>query len=527
MPARHGAVTNAWSALSIGSRVGLVLGPLGFLAVGLAMRALGHPGAVGFTAGTVFWMACWWIAEPVPLWATALLPLVTFPLIGASPLGRVLLQYFDPVNFLFLGGMWIAAAMEEWNLHRRLALGIVAGVGVSPRRIVLGFMLGTAMISLWISNTAAALMMVPIGVAVLARFAELQGADDPGHRRFGRALMLGIAYAASMGGIGSKIGTGTNLVFVKEARRTLGLEVSFLSWFKVGLPVVLLAVPLSWWYLVRIGSPIAGGGSEAGRDSIRAERARQGRMSRGEWVVLLAFLLAAFLWVFRQPMDFGLFVIPGWSEHLPFGWPELLGRPVATLPPPLAELLGPRGPESVVALLVGGSLFFIPIVARPLRMALPVRRGMGIAWGLLVLLGGGFAMAEGISGSGLSQVIAGSLRGLSFPSPLVGFVIVCLITIALSEVASNTATASILLPLLAASAPSLGMQPAPLMFAATLAASFGFMLPAGTPPNAVAFASGYIKVTEMARSGLVVDLFGAVLIALVCRWLAPWALGTP
>ena len=197
---------------------------------------------------------------------------------------------------------------------------------------------------------------------------------------------------------------------------------------------------------------------------------------------------------------------------------------MASLPPPLAELLGPRGPESVVALLVGGALFFIPVARGPVRMALPVRRGFGIAWGLLVLLGGGFAMAEGISGSGLSKAIGAGVEGLSFPSPYVGFVVICLITIALSEVASNTATASILLPLLAASAPSLGMEPAPLMFAATLAASFGFMLPAGTPPNAVAFASGYIKVTEMVRSGLVVDLFGAVLIASVCWLLAPRAL---
>src|SRR5688572_5323166 len=199
------------------NRVGLALGPLGFFAIALAMLRAGHPTAVAFTAGTVFWMACWWITEPLPLWATALIPVVVFPLAGAAPLSRVLLQYLDPVNFLFLGGMWIAAAMEAWDLHRRLALGIVAKVGAGPRRIVLGFMLGTGFISLWISNTAAALMMYPIGMAVLGRFAAVKGIDDPDHRRFGRALMLGIAYAASMAGIGSKIGTGTNLVFVKEA----------------------------------------------------------------------------------------------------------------------------------------------------------------------------------------------------------------------------------------------------------------------------------------------------------------------
>jgi sodium-dependent dicarboxylate transporter 2/3/5 len=337
--------------------------------------------------------------------------------------------------------------------------------------------------------------------------------------------MLGIAYAASMAGIGSKIGTGTNLVFVKEARRTLGLEISFLDWFKVGLPIVCLAIPLAWLYLVRVVAPLPATSAPEGEAAIAEERSRLGPMSAGELVALVAFLLAASLWVLRQPMDFGLLVIPGWSDHLPFGWPELLGRPVESLPPPFAELLGPRGAESVVALLVGGALFFIPVSGRPPRAALPVKAGMSIAWGMLILLGGGFAMADGISQSGLSGIIATALTGWTFPTPLLGFIAVCLLTIALSEVASNTATASILLPLLAVSAPGLGLPAAPVMFAAALAASFGFMLPAGTPPNAVVFASGYLTVRQMARAGLVVDLFGGLLIAFAASVLVPWALG--
>ena len=507
------------------------MGLLGFVLLSVTLRWSGLATPAAVVAGTVFLMACWWITEPVPLWVTALAPLVVFPLVGAVPFTRVLVQYFDPVNFLFLGGMWIAAAMEEWGLHRRLALGIVARVGTGPRRIVLGFMLGTAFISLFISNTAAAVMMYPIGMAVLGRFAEAGGPEghrDPEHRRLGMALMLGIAYAASMGGIGSKIGTGTNLVFVKEARRSLGMEVSFLDWFKVGLPLVFMMIPLAWLYLTRVVAPLPRSASPEGEAAIAAERARQGAMNTGERVALVAFLVAAFFWVFRVPMDFGLFVVPGWSDHWPWSWSDitvpLLGSPPESLPSPFTELLGPRGAESVVAMIVGGGLFFLPVTRRPVRMALPAPRGLTISWGLLVLLGGGFAMAEGIARSGLSATIATTLTGWHFPAPVLGFVVICLLTTALSEVASNTATASILLPLLAASAPGLGLQPMPVMFAATLAASFGFMLPAGTPPNAVVFASGYLTVGKMARAGLVVDVLGAVLIALVTSVLAPWAL---
>lgn len=506
-------------------RWGVLLGPLGCIATNLALRWAGHPASAAWAAGVVFLMACWWITEPFPLWVTALLPLPLFPLLGVASFWPTLLEYFAPVNFLFLGGMWIAAAMEQWGLHRRLSLGIVARIGVSPRRIVLGFMLATAFASLWISNTAATVMMFPIGMAVLGRFADLSGRHDPEHRRFGRALMLGIAYAASMGGIGSKIGTGTNLVFVREAHRTLGLEVSFVTWFKLGLPIVVLVIPLAWLYLVRVAAPVPATVSAAGRDAILSERSKLGPPSRGEIQVAIAFCLAAFLWVFRKPMDLGVVVLPGWEDLWPFSWQEVLGVPPRTLPEPLAGLLGPTGSESVVALLVAGALFLVPAQVRPWQSTLSVRRAMNISWGLLVLLGGGFAMANGISESGLSSIIAGGLADVRFPSPLVGYVVVCLVTIALSEVASNTATANILLPLLAASAPAFGMEPAPLMLAATLAASFGFMLPAGTPPNAVVFSSGYLRVTEMARSGLVVDLLGGLIIALLASVLAPWALG--
>jgi sodium-dependent dicarboxylate transporter 2/3/5 len=244
-------------------------------------------------------------------------------------------------------------------------------------------------------------------------------------------------------------------------------------------------------------------------------------------VALIAFLLAATGWVFRQDMDFGAFKIPGWSGFVPWTWAGVLGRPLASLPAVLADLLGPRGAESVIALIIGSALLVIPVSVRPVRMALSLRAAGGVSWDLLILLGGGFAMAHGIQKSGLSDVLGGALRGLPHMGPFVALLLVCWVTIALSEVASNTATASILLPVLAVGAASFGLHPATLMFAATLSASFGFMLPAGTPPNAVVFSSGYISVVQMARSGLVVDIGGGVLIAAVAYFIVPLALGLP
>jgi sodium-dependent dicarboxylate transporter 2/3/5 len=470
-------------------------------------------------------MSAWWIAEPLPLWATAALPLILFPLTGVASFFAVALQYFDPINFLFLGGMFIAGAMEQWGLHRRIALSVIANIGTSPRRIVLGFMLATGFITLWISNTATAMMMFPIGMAVLWKFEEETAPDDPLLRRFGLALMLGIAYAASIGGVGTKIGTGPNLVFVKQASGILGHEVDFLTWLKVGMPLVIVAIPLVWLYLVRVAAPLPPTGFTAGQRAVLEERARLGSMSLGERVALIAFLTAAFLWIFRKDIELGAFTIPGWWKLVPFSWEDVLGRPVKTLPAPLAKMLAQDVGDSAVAFVVGTVLFLVPVARRPWRFALELRMARHLSWDMLVLLGGSFAMAYGIQVSGLSEWLASLLQGVGKLSPFLALLLVSGISVGLSEVASNTATASILLPLLAASAHSFGLHPAPLMFAATLAASFGFMLPAGTPPNAIVFSSGYISVPQMARSGLIVDLFGGLLIAIVCWLLAPWALG--
>jgi sodium-dependent dicarboxylate transporter 2/3/5 len=499
-------------------RAGLVLAPLAFL-----LGSFGFTASLSYEArfalGVSLTMAVLWITETIPLWATALLPLLAFPLFGVASFGELLLEYLDPVNFLFLGGMWLAAALEEWNVHHRMALGTLSRIGTSPRRIVLGFMVTTAFVSLWISNTAAAVMLFPIGMAVLDELRRQSAASDAEVRKLGLSLMLGIGYAASIGGIGCKLGTGTNLVFVKQSAQVLSHEVSFVGWFKVGLPVVLLMLPLSWVYLVRVATPLSGRALPGASQAIAARRASLGSMSRGELLASVGFATAALLWTFRQDMDFGAFEIPGWSRLVP---PSFAGLG-ASLPEPLRSLAGPRGAEAVVALVVALTLMVLP--AGGGRRVLGLRAASRISWGLLLLLGGGFAMAAGITKSGLSSVLTQALGHLHGVTPLVALIAICLFTTGMSEVASNTATASILLPVLASAAPTLGLSSGTAMFAATLAASFGFMLPAGTPPNAVVFSSGYIPVTSMVRAGLVVDIVGSVVIAVVCYYVTPWALG--
>ena len=496
---------------------GLVLGPAFFLGAALGLRAAELSSREYLTAATIALMATWWITETLPLWATACLPLLIFPLAGAAPWQEVALQYLDPLNFLFLGGMFIAAAMQQWGLHRRIALAIVIRVGTSPRRIVLGFMIATAFISMWIANTTATLMMFPIALAVLLKFEEQAGRQDPLVKQFGLALMLGIAYAASLGGIGTKIGTATNAIFVKQLALLQGpqaLELDFLSWLKVGLPVLLVALPVVWLYLVRVAARVPAEDFPGGREALQQAHASQGPITRGEWVAMAAFLAAAVLWISKA----------GWWSSIPFGWEDVLGCPLKDLPKPFPRLLKDPG-DAAIAMGVGVALLLIPVQTRPLRFGLDLRNASHVSWDLLVLLGGGFAMAYGMQSSGLTGRIAALLQGVGQLHPFVAMLLVCGITIAVTEVASNTATAGIILPILAASAGSFGLQPEPLMFAATLAASFGFMLPAGTPPNAIVYSSGYITVPQMARSGLAVDLAGIVVVATLCYWLAPWALG--
>jgi solute carrier family 13 (sodium-dependent dicarboxylate transporter), member 2/3/5 len=503
-----------------------VLGPLLFLAVGWWLG--GYPElsfAARWTGAVVALMATWWITEPVSLWATGCIPLIAYPLLGIGSLPVIALQYFDPVNFLFLGGMMIAASMQQWGLHRRIALGIIAVIGSSPRRIVLGFMLGTGFISMWISNTATTMMMFPIAMALVLKLSEQVPADDPLVKRFGLALMLGIAYAASIGGISTKIGTAPNIIMVKAAQDALGHELDFVTWLSIGLPLVLVTLPIVFIYLVRVAAPLPAAGFAGGGEAIAEERAGLGPMRPGERVAFVAFVSAALLWIFRKDIDLGFVTIPGWWDLITLSWDDVLGRPLDSLPAALAKKLGQDIGDAAVAMTIGLALLVIPLQLRPLRCALDAGRAARVPWGLLVLLGGGLTMAYGMQQSGLSNFLGSRLQGIGTVSPFVALLLMSFVSVAFTEVASNVATASILVPLAGAGAASLGLQPVPAMFAVALSASFGFMLPAGTPPNAIVYSSGYISVPQMVRAGIAVDMLGGVLVACLCYFLVPALLG--
>lgn len=503
----------------IRQRVALVLGLVLFAAT-LAAPAPADlsPSAQRLGAVTLL-MACWWIGEAIPIAATSLLPLVLFPLLAIQPGTAVSAQYGDPVVFLFLGAFFIALAMERWGLHRRMALALVQALGTSPRRLVLGFLVATAALSMWMNNTAATLMMLPVGISVVehlaaeARVAGLaaEHAKRAAERSLGAALMLGIAYGASIGGMGTLVGTAPNLILVGAVRELVpgAPEIGFLPWMGLGLPMAVLMVAACWPVLLRFApeTPLArfqfGVGS---RETVRAERERLGPMSPGERSVLGAFATAALLWIFRSPLDLGALHVPGWSELLP--------------EPRYVQ-------DATVAIGIGLVLFLFSArgaaakggARAPLLDWKTVQER--VPWGVLLLMGGGFALAGGFEATGLARWLAGRLAVLA-NAPLPGVVGgVTVLTTLMSELASNTATATLLMPVLAATAAAIGTPPLSLMVPATLAASCGFALPIATPPNAIAFGTGWISLPRMAAAGLALDLVGAVVITALTLLLVP------
>ena len=482
-----------------GKLAGLVGGLGAFVALLLADTPLQHQGVYGgrpaVAAAVTALMAIWWISEALPIHWTACVPLLVFPASGVfspDPLEGALrtgLPYLDPYVFLFLGGMCIAAAMQQWNLHRRIALLVLRRVGTSPARILLGFLSATAFVSLWISNTATAAMMFPIGMAVIVQLEARGGGRRLAH--FGCAVMLSIAYGANVGGIGTKIGTGPNGIFAGFLAQR-GVDLGFLEFAAVGLPFVLLFLPVVWLALVRIGrrdARDAGAGSRA----VAEELARLGPVRAGERVVLAVFVGAVGLWIAGKPLT------------------ELAGR-VLEARVQTSQL------EATVSMGAALLLLVWPVAGRR-ALELPALRT--VSWRTLVLLGGGLSMAAGIEASGLSAWLGDTLHALRDLPPLAQTSLASVVTVALSAVASNVATIAVMLNVLAESvSPGSAVT---VLFAATIASSCDFALPAGTPPNAIVFGSGYVTIPRMARVGVVLDLAAALLAAAWC-WLAVPAL---
>jgi sodium-dependent dicarboxylate transporter 2/3/5 len=443
-------------------------------------------------------MAVWWLTEAIPLAVTALLPLLLFPFFGLMTARDAALPYADPNVFLFMGGFMIAIAMQRHNLHKRIALTIIHLIGISPKKIVLGFMIATAFLSMWISNTATAMMMLPIGIAVVEHIKDQTSEDNriagkSAVSNLGTALMLGIAYASSIGGVGTLIGTPPNIVFAGMVHKLFPdiPAVNFIDWMVIGFPIVVVFLPLTWLYLVYIAAPVAAARAPGNRDIIREELNELGVMSRGELLTLIVFCLTALGWIFRKDILVGNFRIPGWSNIL--GIESFVH-------------------DGTVALLGAMLLFVIPTNFRKGEFLLNWEWAKKIPWGILLLFGGGFALAAGFQESGLDYWIGNLFGRIHYGSVLILIISVCLLLTFLTEITSNTATITMMLPVLAAMSLAMHIHPFLVMIPATLSTSFAFMMPVATPPNAIVFGSNYIKMGDMARAGIVLNFIGMLLV---------------
>lgn len=445
------------------------------------------------TAAVGVLMAVWWMTEAIHISATALVPLVLFPALGVLTMPDAASPYANQLIFLFMGGFFIAFAMERWALHRRLALAIVATVGTSPRRLVLGFMLATAFLSMWISNTAATAMMLPIGLAIGEMF---RPSDQEGPFEFGIALMLGTAYAASIGGVATLIGTPPNAVMAGAASEMLGIQVGFVQWMWVGVPVAVIMLPAAWILLVGVlykPGELAGDADAL----LREERRGLGPASRGEKTVGTVFVLTALAWIFREPKPLGPVTIPG------------------------VETFFPLVTDATIAIAGALALFLIPVDRKKGVFALDWETARRIPWGVLLLFGGGLSLARGFDESGLAAWIGEGVGALGAVPVILILATVAALFVFLTEMTSNTATATMAMPIMAGVAMGLGLAPLTLMTVAGLAASMAFMLPVATPPNAIVFGSSYLTIPQMVRAGIWMNVMSILLITVVAALLVP------
>lgn len=482
-------------------RIGLVAAP----PLAAVLLLLPPPGSLttdGWrTAAVATWMAIWWMTEAVALPITALLPLILLPAFGVLSMPDAAAPYASDLIFLFMGGFFLAVAMEHHGLHRRIALAIVAAVGTGPRRIVLGFMVATAFLSMWISNTATAAMMLPIGIAVAGLFGVRESDDEPGTGgALGVALMLGIAYASSIGGVATLIGTPPNAVLAGAAEELLGVEVGFGRWMLVGVPVAALMLPLTWFLLVSVLHPPGEVRGDAAH-LLAVERTGLGRRSRGETIVAVVFVLTALAWILREPKALGSLALPGIATWLP------------------------EVRDSTIAMAGAMLLFLIPLDLRRGRFTLEWPVARRIPWGVLVLFGGGLSLARAMDRSGLAAWIGGGVESLSNVPPIVLFLVVATLFVFLTEVTSNTATATMAMPIMAGAAMGLGEPALPFMATAAMAASMAFMLPVATPPNAIVFGSGLLSIQQMVKAGFWLNLISIVIVTLTATFLVSVVFG--
>ena len=475
-------------------QIGLVAGPVAFILILLFFHPHGlepaelQPKATAVLASTA-WIAIWWITEAIPIAVTSLLPIILFPLTGALGLSDTTASFGHKYVFLYIGGFILAIAIERWNLHKRIALNTINFIGTNVTSIILGFMVATAFLSMWISNTATSVMMLPIGMAVIAQLRDNPDTVEDENQIFGKALMLAIAYSASIGGVATLIGTPPNLVLAGVVKEFYDIEISFAQWMSIGLPISVILLFICWQYLTRFAFQFKQKSFPGGKEEIRKQLARLGRVSYEEKIILVVFSATALAWMTRSVFQKNLGLFPNLDD-------------------------------TIIAIISAVSLFLLPTRSRERRI-IQWEEAVKLPWGILLLFGGGLALAEGFKSSGLASWIGSQMTLLEGLSVILLVLVLVTAVNFLTEITSNLATTSMLLPILAPMALTIDIHPFLLMVGATVAASCAFMLPVATPPNAVVFGSGYLRIPDMVRAGVWLNVLSILLITLVVYFLLP------
>ena len=462
--------------------IGLILGPLAFSLILLFFEADGLSFEAKCILASTAWMAIWWVTECVPISVTALLPIVLFPLTGGMDLSTTTAAYGHKLVFLFVGGFMIALAIEKWHLHKRLALNIIRMTGSNKSRVILGFMLATAFLSMWISNTATSIMILPVGLAIISQLKDDPSTKENENQIFGKSLMIAIAYSASIGGMATLIGTPPNMVLAGVVEESYGIKLNMFDWMKFGVPLSSFLLIICWLYLTKIAFKFKNEEFSAGRDEIQRQIKKLGKFSNEEIKVLVVFTLTALGWIFRGSI----------------------------------ETIFPMIDDTIIAIFFAVTLFIIPTKNQKTNTTLLVWNDtVKLPWGILILFGGGMAIASAFGKSGLALWIADLLQNLNDVSLFLIILIIVTSINLLTEVTSNMATTAMLLPVLVTIALAIDVHPYFLLVAATLAASCAFMLPISTPPNAVVFGSGFLKIEDMFKKGVWMNLISIITITLV------------
>jgi sodium-dependent dicarboxylate transporter 2/3/5 len=485
-----------------GKIIGFFLGPIVFALMLLLPAPEGMKIEAWRVAAVTAFMAIWWITEAIPIPATSLMPIALFPLLGVMKSSAATAPYANHLIYLFMGGFFLAVTMERWNLHRRIAIHTIRMVGTSPARMIMGFMLATAFLSMWVSNTATAMMMVPIGLAVIQQATgfdsdTLRACPHAGPEfNFGKGLMLGVAYAASIGGVATIIGTPPNTIMVGMIEKMFGVQIGFGQWMMFGVPLSAVMLLIAWVLLTRVLFPTGGMELAGGKQIIEQELHKLGPMKSEEKKIVIVGCFVATFWLargFMKDIDFIMNIMPN------FGYIH----------------------DATIGILGALILFAIPTNFKKGEFLLDWKTAVKIPWDVILLFGGGLAIANGFAKTGLAAFIASQLGGLEGASILVFVGAVVLITIFLTEITSNTATATLLVPIMGSAAIAMGVHPFATIIGACVAASFAFMLPVATPPNAVIFGSGCVTIKQMAKAGLWLNIVGTILITVFVVYILP------